>query len=187
MLPTLVLFVLNGWNLLRLLSVLPPSPAMATMLSQQQAEGNRLVGLLWSGLNLVGLLAALRACLDPPRTSGLPTFRVRWPARLSAEDSGTVHHVQVYCTREMAGHVGPSAAAVLVAWPSHGAVYPSAQFQPGFLRRRRSAAMPAGPWRPIPVVITMDEEPSVPTRLLAALYLPDDGLQPCPSFPAGVS
>lgn len=80
MLPTLVLFVLNGWNLLRLLSVLPPSPAMATMLSQQQAEGNRLVGLLWSGLNLVGLLAALRACLDPPRTSGLPTFRVRWPA-----------------------------------------------------------------------------------------------------------
>ncbi len=54
MLPTLVLFVLNGWNFLRLLSVLPPSPTMAAMPSQQQAEGNRLVGLLWSGLNFVG-------------------------------------------------------------------------------------------------------------------------------------
>ncbi|SAY38381.1 glycosyltransferase family 2 protein [Candidatus Synechococcus spongiarum] len=109
-LPILVLFVLNGWNLLGLLSVLPPSPAMATMLSQQQAEGNRFVGLLWSGLNLVGLLTALRACLDPPRTSGLPTFRVRWPARLSAGDGGTVHHVQVCRINEQEVVVEPKTA-----------------------------------------------------------------------------
>ena len=109
-LPILVLFVLNGWNLLGLLSVLPPSPAMATLLDQQQAEGNRLVGLLWSGLNLVGLLTALRACLDPPRTSGLATFRVRWPAQLSAEDGGPVHHVQVCRINEQEVVVEPKAA-----------------------------------------------------------------------------
>ena len=111
-LPILVLFVLNGWNLLGLLSVLPPSPAMATMLSQQQAEGNRFVGLLWSGLNLVGLLTALRACLDPPRTSGLPTFRVRWPARLSANNGGTVRQVQVRRINEREVVVEPKAALV---------------------------------------------------------------------------
>ena len=94
-LPLLVLLVLNGWNLLGLLAVLPPSPAMATMLSQQQAEGNRLVGLLWSGLNMVGLLTALRACLDPPLRQPLPTFRVRWPAQFSADNGATVRQVQV--------------------------------------------------------------------------------------------
>ena len=107
MLPILVLFILNGWNLLGLLSVLPPSPAMTAMLSQQQVEGNRLVGLLWSGLNLVVLLTALRACPDPPRPGGLPTFRVCWPARLSAEGGGTVHHVQVCCINEQEVVVGP--------------------------------------------------------------------------------
>ncbi|KKZ15430.1 MAG: hypothetical protein TH68_00360 [Candidatus Synechococcus spongiarum 142] len=107
--PILVLFVLNGWNLLGLLSVLPPSPAMATMLSQQQAEGSRLVGLLWSGLNLLGLLTALRACLDPPRTQALPTFRVCWPARLSTDNGVTVHQVQVCRINEQEVMVEPTA------------------------------------------------------------------------------
>ena len=111
-LPLLVLFVLNGWNLLGLLSVLPPSPPMATMLSQQQAEGNRLVGLLWSGLNLVGLLTALRACLDPPRTTGLPVFRVSWPARFSADNGGIAQQVQVCCISEQNVVVEPKAALV---------------------------------------------------------------------------
>ena len=106
-LPLLALFVLNGWNLLGLLSVLPPSPAMATMLAQQQAEGNRLVGLLWSGLNLLGLLTALRACLDPPRPQSLPTFRVRWPARLSTDNGGTVHRVHVCRVNEQVVVVEP--------------------------------------------------------------------------------
>lgn len=109
-LPILVLFVLNGWNLLGLVSVLPPSPAMTTMLSQQQVEGNRFVGLLWSGLNLVGLLTALRACLDPPRTSELPTFRVHWPARLSADNGGAVHQVHVCRINEQEVVVEPAAA-----------------------------------------------------------------------------
>lgn len=108
--PILALFVLNGWNLLGLLSILPPSPAMATMLSQQQAEGNRFVGLLWSGLNLLGLLTALRACLDPPRTRSLPTFRVCWPGRLSTDNGGTVHQVHVCRINEQVVVVEPKAA-----------------------------------------------------------------------------
>lgn len=107
-LPILVLFFLNGWNLLGLLSVLPPSPAMDAMLSQQQSEGNRFVGLLWSGLNLLGLLTVLRACLDPPQTNELPMFRVRWPAQLSEEDGGTVHQVQVCSINEQEVAVEPS-------------------------------------------------------------------------------
>ncbi|OOV35696.1 hypothetical protein BV53_03220 [Candidatus Synechococcus spongiarum LMB bulk15N] len=109
-LPILVLLVLNGWNLLGLLSVLPPSPAMVTMLSQQQAEGSRLVGLLWSGLNLIGLLTALRACLDPPRPQALPTFRVHWPAQLSADNGATVHQVQVCRINEQEVVVEPETA-----------------------------------------------------------------------------
>ncbi len=109
-LPILALFALNGWNLLGLLSLLPPSPAMAAMLSQQQAEGNRFVGLLWSGLNLLGLLTALRACVDPPRTHGLPTFRVRWPAQLSADHGATLHPVQVCSINEQEVVVEPKAA-----------------------------------------------------------------------------
>ena len=154
LLPVLVLFALNGWNLLGLLFVLPPSPAMATMLSQQQAEGSRLVGLLWSGLNLVGLLTALRACLDPPRPSGLPTFRVRWPARLVAEDGGAVQHVQVCRINEQevgmeptaalapgcrgqltiaasvgAGHTSPVLVVTAGATPGHGRLLPQDQHQ----------------------------------------------------------
>ena len=109
-LPILVLFMLNGWNLLGLVSVLPPSPAMTTMLSQQQAEGSRLVGLLWSGLNLIGLLIALRACLDPPQTRALPTFRVHWPARLSLSNGTTVHQVRVCSINEQEVVVEPGTA-----------------------------------------------------------------------------
>ena len=111
-LPILALFALNGWNLLGLLSALPPSPAMATMLSQQQVEGNRLVGLLWSGLNLIGLLTALRACLDPPRAQALPTFRVRWPARFSVDNGATVHQVHVCRINEQEVAVEPKAVLV---------------------------------------------------------------------------
>ena len=109
-LPILVLFALNGWNLLGLLSVLPPSPAMATMLSQQQAEGSRLVGLLWSSLNLLGLLTALRACLDPAHPTALPIFRVGWPAQLLVGDEGTVRQVQVRRISEQAVAVEPPSA-----------------------------------------------------------------------------
>ncbi|MYI71563.1 MAG: hypothetical protein F4099_03425 [Synechococcus sp. SB0673_bin_10] len=65
------------------------------------------MGLLWSGLNLLGLLTALRACLDPPRPQSLPTFRVRWPARLSTDNGGTVHRVHVCRVNEQVVVVEP--------------------------------------------------------------------------------
>lgn len=91
--PLVVLLVLNGWNLVGLLEVLPPNPNLVAL--RQGGEGNRLVGLLWSGLNMVGLLTAISACLDPPQSEPRPTFRVAWSAHVATADGDRSHAVSI--------------------------------------------------------------------------------------------
>jgi cellulose synthase (UDP-forming) len=72
-LPLLGLLLLNILNLLGFLRLL------------WQAEGDRQalpLGLVWAGLNLLGLLVALRACWDPATNDPAPWLAISGPAKL---------------------------------------------------------------------------------------------------------
>ncbi|MGC6482287.1 MAG: glycosyltransferase family 2 protein [Synechococcus sp.] len=64
-------------SLLNLQGLLMPAPGLAL----QEVDG-RPIGLVWAGLNMVGLLIALRACWDPPVSDPAPWLELKCQAWL---------------------------------------------------------------------------------------------------------
>ena len=81
--PLAVLLVLQGWNLMRLIQTQPGSAALP-----QPALG---LALAWSGLTVLGLLVALRACWDSADPEPVPWLVAPLQAQLSSNAGAWVN------------------------------------------------------------------------------------------------
>ena len=81
--PLAVLLVLQGWNLMRLIQTQPASAALP-----QPALG---LALTWSGLTVLGLLVALRACWDSADPEPVPWLAAPLQAELSSNAGAWVN------------------------------------------------------------------------------------------------
>jgi hypothetical protein len=100
--PLLLLILLNGFNLVGLLS--PTTPLSGLALQGQP------VGLVWALLNLLSLLVALRACWDPAAIDPVPWQAMALEARLE-DDGGHSHPCRITAISERGAELTVADAA----------------------------------------------------------------------------